>query len=119
MHVLEAPLRHMRSISVMTPFPSIEKVPALLWHFLAGCLRRRLAALPVTTPTRPHLASIIRHSPSVICHLPSVICHLPSVIAHSPFPVPNFLVALQSCRSWPSLRGKKQFRSRPYSQDAP
>ena len=56
---------------------------AHLWH--------RLAALPVTTPTRPHFASVIprpasviRHLPSVIRHLPSVIRHLPSVIRHLP-----------------------------------
>src|SRR5208282_1414684 len=32
-------------------------------------LWRRLAALAVTTPTRPHLASVIRHPASVIRHL--------------------------------------------------
>src|SRR5208282_2259378 len=63
---------------------TIEKVPRFLWHFHAGCLRRRrrrlsgkvrtflwrrLAVLAVITPTRPHLASVIRHPASVICHL--------------------------------------------------
>src|SRR5208283_5051181 len=45
-------------------------------------LRRRLAVLPVTTPTRPHLASGSRHPAAVIRHLLSVIRHLLSVIRH-------------------------------------
>jgi len=73
-------------------------------------LWRRLAALAFTTPTRPHLASVIRHLssairhlpfvirhlsyairhlPFAICHPPSGICHLSSAFSPSPFPVPN------------------------------
>ncbi len=42
----------------------------------------RLAALAVTTPTRPHLASVIRHLPSVIRDPAYVIRHLSSAIRH-------------------------------------
>src|SRR5208282_279368 len=33
----------------------------------------RLATLAVTTPTRPHLASVLRHPPFVTCRLPLVV----------------------------------------------
>ncbi|MGZ3357505.1 MAG: hypothetical protein ACXVBO_22015, partial [Isosphaeraceae bacterium] len=52
-------------------------------------LWRRLAALPVTTPTRPHLASGIRHPASVLRHLPSVIRHLTFAIRLFCFPIPR------------------------------
>jgi len=59
-------------------------------------LWRRLAALAFTTPTRPHLASVIRHLSSAIRHLPSVIrhpasaiCHPPFLLPHSPFRIPH------------------------------
>src|SRR5208337_4329781 len=39
------------------------------------------------TPTRPHLALVIRHWSSAICHLPFAICHPPSAICHLPFTI--------------------------------
>jgi len=50
-------------------------------------LWRRLAALAFTTPTRPHLASVIRHLSSAIRHPPSAICHLSYAIRHLPFAI--------------------------------
>src|SRR5271157_4132941 len=52
-------------------------------------LRRHLAALPVTTSTRPHLASGIRHPASVIRSLPSVIRRLTFAIRLFALPIPR------------------------------
>ena len=54
-------------------------------------LWRRLAALPVTTPTRLHLASV--HPPSGIRHPPSEICHPPFRLPHSPFQNPQSAIS--------------------------
>jgi hypothetical protein len=54
-------------------------------------LWRRLAALAFTTPTRPHLASVIRHPPSVIRHPPFVIRLFSFPIPRSEFRIPHFL----------------------------
>src|SRR5208337_1588138 len=61
-------------------------------------LWRRLAALAFTTPTRPHLASVIRHLSSAIRHLPSVIRLFSFPIPRSEFRIPHFLAERFLCR---------------------
>src|SRR5208283_3550880 len=55
-------------------------------------LWRRLAALAFTTPTRPHLPSVIRHPASAICHPPFLLPHSPFRIPHSAFSSGKILV---------------------------
>ena len=83
--------------------PSCDKIPILL--FVESSMtrsesyshdrtlappRRHLAALPVTTPTRSHLASGIRHLPSVIRHPAFAIRLFCFPILHSKIRNPQF-----------------------------
>jgi len=76
-----------RIINDMIGIVSHDPALAHLW--------RRLALLPVTTPTRPHFAYVIPHPASVIRHLTFAIRHLTFAIRHLTFAIRHLTFAIR------------------------